>query len=102
MPRFAQFSNGMLRNAMTPNHPVKLIPEVEKKLKRRNDPDFAERKGQPKSIIQMASDDEIPFPVRLPYLFFLYEEMKKLWDEDLQTPPPQTSQQQQNPQQQQN
>ncbi len=87
-PRFAQFSEGMLRNAMTPHNPVKLIPEVERKLKRWNDPDFAQRKGQPKSIIQMASDEDIPFPVRLPYLFFLYEEMKKFRDNDLQNPPP--------------
>ncbi len=87
-PRFAQFSHGMLRNAMIPHNPVKLIPEVERKLKRWNDPDFAQRKGQSKSIIQMASDENIPFPVRLPYLFFLYEEMKKFRDNDLQNPPP--------------
>lgn len=84
MPDFAQFSKGMLRNAMTPHHPVKLAPEVEKKLKRRNETGYAEWKGKERSIIEMASDEDIPFPVRLPYIFFLYEEMKKFWDGDLQ------------------
>lgn len=32
----------------------------------------------------MASDEDIPFYIRLPYIFVLYDEYRKLWEKDVE------------------
>lgn len=78
MPLFLQFAQWILRNAMTPDNPVKLDLRVERLIARWSDSSYITRQWKPMSIITMASDVSLPFPVRLPYLFFLFEEYKKL------------------------